>query len=88
MSIRGDDILCTPLYYICLIRVLDGVVKLQGVAIMGRGTKKVETHGVRKTLHSVTTDDCKHNNHTQKCSECVISCHSVALSLVWCRVLL
>jgi len=66
MSIRGDDILCTPLYYVCFIRVLDGVLKLQGVAIMGRGTKKVETNWVRKILHSVKKDDCRHSNHTQK----------------------
>jgi len=55
---------------------------------MGRGTKKVETNWVRKILHNVKKDDCKHSNHTQKRSDCVISCHSIGLSLVWCRVLL
>ena len=33
------DILCTELYYICFIQVLDGVVRLEWVAVMGHGTK-------------------------------------------------
>ena len=50
------DILCTQLYYICFIRVLDGVVGLKRIAIMGRATKKVENHRFRLMMVAVVTE--------------------------------
>ena len=38
------DILCTQLSYICFICVLSGVIGLEWVGMMSRGTKKVENH--------------------------------------------
>ena len=40
--------ICAQLYYICIIRVLDGIVGLQWAAVIGRGTKKLENHFARK----------------------------------------
>jgi len=44
------DISCTQLNYTCFSRVLDGVRWVIVVAIMGRGTKKVENHWCKQTL--------------------------------------